>query len=148
MKRAFGGIAAFVLVVFALIYLPFFHYTEPTQVGIVRNLVTGDLKLDTPGWNVTAPWVSAAKIDTRPMRVCITSAGRGFNCRLVEFQPEAYREFVATEGFYYYWWANRISFNFGYDDEYRGVKDLLRGYAYSVKQYPFVRTVRQYNEGE
>ena len=127
-------------------YLSCAHYSEPTQVGIVRNWVTGELKLDTPGWNVTAPWVSVAKIDTRPLRVCVTTAGRGFNCMLVEFEPSKFREFVATEGFYYYWLANRISFNFGYDEEYRGVKDILRGYAYSVKKYPFIKILKTYED--
>lgn len=131
-----------------LAYLLFFHYTEPTEVGIVRNWVSGGVRLDTPGWNITGLWVTVAKVDTRPMRVCVTSAGRGFNCRLVEFRPEGYQEFVAAEGFYYYWWANRISLNFGYDEEYRGVRDLLRGHAYGVRQYSFVKILREYQEGQ
>lgn len=131
-----------------LFYLGFLHYSEQGQVGIMRNRVTGELRLDHPGWNFSVPWVSVAKVDARPMRVCITTAGRGFNCRLVKFEPEAYREFVGVEGFYYYWWANRFSFNLGYDEEYRGVKDLLRGYAYGVKRYPFVVVIRDYEEGQ
>lgn len=146
MNRRTVSLGISVLVTLLLMYFLFCHYTEPTQVGIVRNWVTGELKLDTPGWNVTAPWVTVAKIDTRPIRVCVTSAGRGFSCKLVEFQSEAYREFVEAEGLYYYWWANRLSFNFGYDDEYRGVRDLLRGYAYSVRQYPFVKVLREYQD--
>lgn len=130
-----------------LFYLLFLHYADQTQVGVVRNWVTGEVRLDTPGWNLTSPWITVAKVDTRPMRVCVTSAGRGFNCRLVQFQPEQFRSFVETEGFYYYWWANRVSFNFGYDDEYRGMRDLLRGYSYSVRLYPFVKVLREYQEG-
>ena len=49
---------------------------------------------------------------------------------LVSFDPNGWREFVNNEGFYYYWWSNRISFNMGYDDEYRGMKDLIRGYSF------------------
>lgn len=129
-------------------YLAFLHYAEPTQVGIVRNWVSGELRIDTPGWNFTLPWVSVAKIDVRPMRVCVTTAGRGFNCKLVQFEPSKYREFVGVEGFHYYWWANRISINTGYDEEYRGVKDLLRGYAYSTKHYPFVTVLRDFEESQ
>ena len=136
--------AAISLVAIMVPYLALFHYSEPTQVGVMRNWITGQLKLDTPGWNITPPWVSVAKIDTRPMRVCVTSAGRGFSCKLVEFVPSEYQMFVQVEGFYYYWWANRLSFNGGYDEEYRGAKDLLRGYSYSVKQYPFVRVLQDY----
>ena len=110
-------------------YLMCLHYTEVGQVGIMRNVVTGDMTLDSPGWNVSPPWVLVSKVDTRPMRVCVTSAGRGFNCKLVQFIPAEFEEFVAVEGFRYWWWANRLSFNWGYDEEYRGMRDLMRGYA-------------------
>ncbi len=32
----------------------------------------------------------------------------------------------------------------GYDEEYRGVKDLMRGYTYSAKKYPFVEIIQEY----
>ena len=143
-----GILVTTIALLFGAFYFPFVHYTEPTEIGISRNWISGELHLDTPGWNITAPWVTVAKVDVPPLRICVTTAGRGFSCKLVQFKPEAFKAFVAVEGFYYYWWANRISFNFGYDDEYRGMKDLLRGYAYGVKQYPFVTTLRNYNEGE
>lgn len=148
MTRSATAAIGVILSVVGVVYLAFFHYSEPTQVGIARNWITGELRLDTPGWNTTPPWVSVAKIDKRPIRVCVTTAGRGFNCKLVQFEPSAYKELVTVEGFYYYWWYNRFSFNWGYDEEYRGVKDILRGYAYSVKQYPFVLTLRDYRFGE
>lgn len=129
-----------------LCYLFCVHYSGITQVGIMRNVATGELELDHPGWNLSAPWVQVAKVDTRPVRVCVTTAGRGFNCKLVEFVPGEFKKFVEIEGLYYYWWANRFSINFGYDEEYRGMKDLLRGYAYSVKKYSFVRVLRDYEE--
>lgn len=133
------------LAVLGCLYLAFVHHTEAYQVGIVWNRFTGELRLDTEnGFQLTAPWVMVSRIDTRPTRVCITSASRGFNCRLVRFEPSASAEFVATQGFHYYWWANRISFNMGYDEEYRGMRDLLRGYAFSSKQYPFVTILEQY----
>ena len=146
MTRFRAVIGGMFLSVAFLVYLAFFHYSEPTQVGVVRNWITGEVRLDTSGWNITPLWVSVAKIDKRPMRVCVTTAGRGFNCKLVQFEPSAYKEFVTVEGFYYYWWANRVSVNFGYNEEYRGVSDLLRGYAYSVKKYPFITIVRDYVE--
>lgn len=136
------------LLVLFLFYLFCLHFTEPTEIGIMRNEFTGEVTRDKAGWNLTVPWVRVAKMDTRPMRVCITSTTRGYNCRLVEFVPEAYQEFVRTEGFRYYWFANRFSFNWGYSEEYRGVKDILRGYGYSAKPYSFVRVIREYEEGE
>lgn len=114
------------------------NYTAFNEVGIAWNRVTGTLWIQAPGVHFTWPWVAVSAIDTRPVRVCVTSAGKGFSCKLVRFIPGAYREFVATEGHYYYWFANRISFNFGYSEEYRGMKDLMRGYAYGSKVYAFI----------
>ena len=128
-----------------LFYLAFVNYTEAYEVGMARNFVTGELVLqDHGGFHITAPWVQVSRIDTRPVRVCITSDTRAFNCKLVQFEPSAYKEFVAVQGFQYYWLANRISFNFGYAEEYRGMKDILRGYAFGVQKYPFVTILRDY----
>jgi hypothetical protein len=141
-------LALFLGVAFAA-YLALFHYTDLHQVAIARNWITGEMWLDdTPGPDLTLPWVKVARIDKRPMRVCITSAARAYNCKLVQFDPSAYKEFAATQGFGYYWLANRISINFGYDEEYRGVKDILRGYAFSGKEYPFLRVLREYQGSE
>lgn len=125
-------------------YLALFNYVELNHVGIARNIITGKVYLQQPGMYITAPWVMVSRIDTRPTRVCITTSGRGYNCKLVQFNPAHYQEFVAVEGFRYYWWANRISFNWGYDEEYRGMKDLLRGHAYGTKKYPFIIILEEY----
>ena len=142
-------IAGTICSLFGLFYLVFVNHLEAYQIGITRNWATGEVTIqnlgkDTGGFYFTAPWVQVARIDTRPMRVCITSATRAFSCKLVEFEPSAYKEFVAVQGWQYYWWANRISFNFGYAEEYRGVKDILRGYAYSVKRYRFLKISEEY----
>lgn len=137
-------VALIVFVTLGGSYLACINYLEPTQVGVAWNWTSGELWLqDRGGFYVTPPWVMVSRIDTRPARVCVTSASRAFNCKLVQFNPSAYREFVAIEGFRYYWWANRVSFNFGYREEYRGVRDILRGYAYSVKRYSFVTILKE-----
>jgi hypothetical protein len=141
----FIGVGILFLVI-ASVYFPFMHHSEPTQLGIMRNPFTGEVKRDTPGWNFSVPWVRVAKLPTTPIRVCVTTTGRGFSCKLVQFVPEEYEVFVQTEGFRYYWWANRISYNQGYNEEYRGMKDILRGYAYSAKRYPFIKILRVYEE--
>lgn len=136
-KRIIASVLSVVGAVF-LFYLACLHHTEVAHVGIMRNWVTGETHPDTPGWHLSAPWIKVAKVDLRPMRVCVTTAGKGRNCLLAQFNPQDWKEFVETEGFYYYWWANRISYNSDYDEEYRGFKDLLRGYAYSTMKYRFV----------
>lgn len=134
------------LTVVLLFYLGFTNYTEPTEVGIARNMISGEMWLqEGGGWHITPPWVWVTCIDTRPMRVALMSAGRGYSAKLVQFKPGKWREFVATEGFRYYWWANRFSINLGYDEEYRGVRDIMRGYAYSAKPYPFIEVLAEYS---
>lgn len=128
-----------------LLYLAFVDYLEPTQAGIARNTVTGEMWLqDMAGWHLSAPWTRVARVDTRPMRVGVMSAGHGYSAKLVRFVPQHWQEFVATEGFHYYWWFNRFSFNAGYDEEYRGMKDIMRGYAYGAKKYPFIELLSEY----
>ncbi len=133
-----AGVIATILVI-----APFVHYTAANEIGITRNVVTGEIGRDHPGWNLSAPWVMAAHVDTRPMRVCVSSTAHAYNCRLAQFVPDFYQEFVEVEGFRYYWWANRLSFNLGYDEEYRGMRDVLRGYAYDIRPYAFVRVTNE-----
>lgn len=128
-----------------LIYMLFMNYNEPTEIGIARNLISGEMWIqEGGGLFVGLPWTWVARVDTRPVRVSVTSAGRGYSAKLVQFNTSAWREFVAVEGWRYYWLANRISFNFGYDEEHRGMKDILRGYAYGPKTYSFIVILEEY----
>lgn len=134
-----------ILLVPLLFYVFCTNYLDFHQVGIARNVVNGEMWLqDKGGWYVTPPWVFVSRIDTRPIRVVVSSSGRGYSAKLVQFQSEFYRDFVAVEGFRYYWWANRLSFNWGYDEEHRGMRDILRGYAYCSKRYPFIKVLEEY----
>lgn len=133
-----------VLLVYVL-YASFITHNEPTQIGIARNLITGEMwSQDDGGYFFSAPWTWVARIDTRPVRVAVTSGGHGYSGRLVQFDKNYWKEFVEIEGWRYWWWSNRISINFGYDEEYRGMRDILRGYAYSPKHYPFVVILEEY----
>lgn len=136
-------------VLFFLVLLVFYfsclNYVDWHEVGIVRNRVTGNLWLQTHGgWYLTAPWVSVARIDTRPMRVSVPSAGHGYSSKLIQFDPVGWREFIQVEGFHYYWWANRFSLNLGYNEEYRGMRDIMRGHAYGTKKYSFIKVLTEY----
>jgi hypothetical protein len=136
-----AGITSLVL----CFYFLFINYTEPTELGIARNSISGEIWIqERGGWHLTSPFVLVSVLDMRPMRVAVLSAGHGYCAKLAQFDKTYWREFIATEGFRYYWFANRISFNFGYDEEYRGQKDLMRGYAFSVKKYPFIKIITEY----
>lgn len=133
------------LVTLLLIYLLTIHRTDINHVAITRNYLSGEIKLDsTAGYSLTYPWVQVVKIDIRPIRVCIPSTNRNINCRLVQFNSKHWKEFVRIEGVRYYWFDNRISFNSGYNDEYRGFKDLIRGYSFDNNdQYKFVKIIEE-----
>jgi len=147
--RQLLAVGAAIVAALGLFWLTCIHFTEAYQMGIRWNRFTGELSCDNAaGFHLSAPWIAVSRIDTRPMRVGVTTAGRGFSYKLVQFQPGAWREFVATEGFRYWWFANRFSYNSGYAEEYRGMRDILRGYAYGAKQYPFVKVLRDFREGE
>ena len=138
-----GGVVLLALMVLKLATV---NYLEPTEIGLEWNMVTGQADIqDRAGWHLRAPWVLLSEIDGRPQRVCLTSSAHAAqNCRLVEFVSGEYRAFIATEGFRFYWWSNRFSVNFGYSEEYRGMRDVLRGYAFSAEHYPFVRVLKEY----
>lgn len=144
MKKRVIFAATSLLFILGLFYILFLHHSEPTQASISLNYLNGELKLvPKAGWNISAPWVLVVKIDTRPMRVCVTSSGRGIDCKLIQFDSKAYQEFIEVEGFRYYWWANRLSFNFGYKEEYRGLRDILRGHAFGTKKYSFITKISE-----
>ena len=145
MKRRLS-IGACVLTVPFTLWLAFVNHIEAYEVGLAWNFASGELIIqDDGGYYFTSPWTLVARIDTRPQRVCITSASEAaFNCKLAQFVPEYWEEFIAAEGWRYYWLDNRISFNFGHKEEYRGFRNILRGYAYSASQYPFVTVLRDF----
>ena len=136
-----------VLVASAMFYFCFLNYTEPTQVGIARNWFTGKMWLqEGGGWHLSLPWTWIARVDTRPIRVSVPSSGHGYSAKLVQFEPKAWEDFIYVEGWRYYWWSNRFSFNFGYEEEHRGMKDILRGHAYGTKKYSFITILSEYDK--
>lgn len=121
-------------------YLMFVNVVKTHEVILGRNYFTGHTFIDSvTGIKLNAPWVFVNNIDTRPHRVCVTSASRNFNCKLVSFDKSGWEEFIDLEGFYYFWWANRISFNMGHDQEYRGINNLLRGYSFDETPRNFIK---------
>ena len=140
------SIAGITVSVLLLLRVACFNHLENFEVGLTWNIFSGDTVLqERSGWHIRAPWVFVTTLDTRPTRVCITSAAHAsVNCRLVRFVPEEYQSFISIEGFKFFWWSNRFSINFGYREEYRGFKDVLRGYAYSNEEYPFVEIIETY----
>jgi len=114
-----------------IFWIFFIHKLTITEFGFTRNIFTNELNIDTvAGIKITAPWIQVSVVDKSPIRVCIDCDCRNINCRLISFNTKNWREFSLKEGFKYYWWANRLSFNSGNKEEYRGFKNILRGYAF------------------
>lgn len=125
-------------------WLTCFHWTSYTEVGIRRNIITGEMSLDDrPGPELTWPWVCVSVIDTRPRRLCIECGCRNMTCGLVEFNPAGWREFVRTEGFGYYWLTNRLSYNPAASREYRGMDYILMGYAFDTVPRKFINIIQR-----
>ena len=142
MKKKIIYLSVSVLILF-LSYIAFFHFTENYEFGITYNLFTGETKPDGhPGFHLSAPWILVAKADTRPQKVSIVSASRNLNCRLVQFDTTQWRELIRIEGFRYYWWYNRISFNSG-QETFRGFRNLLLGHSYGVTRGKFVKILQE-----
>ncbi len=121
------------------LYMSCFHWTGVHEIGIRRNMFTGEISLDSvAGPELSWPWVQVSLIDVRPQRLCIECGCKTINCRLVSFNPEGWREFTVREGFRYWWWANRFSFNTGAEREYRGMDWIMRGYGFDSADLPFV----------
>jgi hypothetical protein len=136
----------FFLVIF---YVPFVHYTDTYETAIMHNKITGEIIIDEEaGFNITPFWVFVSSVDMRPQRVCVTTTAKIVNCKLAKFVSKNLKELVSREGFHYYWLSNRFSFNLGYDTEYRGMVDLLRGYAFSGGNYSFIKVVDEVDESK
>jgi hypothetical protein len=122
-----------------ILYIACINHVEPTEIGIRYNIFTAKIDIQPKkGWNITPPWILISNIDLRPIKVSVSSAGKGVSSKLIQFNPAGWEEFVKLEGFYYYWWYNRMSINCGYNEEHKGMKDILRGYAYSRNTYSFI----------
>jgi hypothetical protein len=67
------------------------------------------------------------------------------NCRLVQFQTDEWREVIKFEGFRYYWFYNRFSFNSG-QETYRGFKNLMLGHAYGQNKCSCVKILQEIGE--
>ncbi len=127
-----------------IFYVGFVNHIEPNQIGLARNHASGETWVQTASWHLTPPWVWVSRVESNPIRVGVPTAGRGFSAKLVRFLPEKADDFLNREGWRYYWWDNRISFNFGHADEYRGFRNIILGYAYAKDPHSFLEVIEEY----
>lgn len=127
-----------------LFWLFFIHYNNTHHVSVARNFFTGEMKMDSSaGIKFSAPWIQVIKFDKRPFKVCIDCSCANVNCKLIAFEPAGWHDFLQREGFKYFWFKNRISFNSGQSIQYRGIRHVLRGYSFDNKKYSFIKELDQ-----
>lgn len=108
-----------------LFYTAFLNHVAINEVGIAYNSVGGKIWVKShPGWYLTAPTVEVATISTLPTKVTIPSEAKVINTKIVRFNPDGIDEFIRLQGFSYF------------SDQ--GVENVLMGYAFSGKKYPFL----------
>ena len=96
------------------------------------------------GINFSYPWVQSTKIDLRPTKYCLDCSCSNMNCYLAYFDESGLEDFISKEGWSYYWWRNRISFNLGHKNEWRGWENILRGYVLdSENKYKFIKIKKE-----
>lgn len=122
-----------------ILYMLFFNIVRIHECTLNYNFFSGEVVLDTvPGIKIKSPWVLVSNIDTRPIRVCIDCSCNNVTCELVRFNPNGYKSFLEKEGWSYYWFRNRLSFNSGNNMEWRGMNNIIRGYSFDEKSYEFI----------
>ena len=132
-------------VIGAMFYYFFcFNSLDNYEISINRNYISGQVVIDTtPGYKTSSPFTQVVRIDTRPMRLCIPSGSKNLTCKLVQFKKENCMDFIKTEGIWYYWLKNRLSFNSGHREEYRGFRDLMLGYTFDKQDWPFIKILTE-----
>ena len=101
MRPRLSIVAVSLAAMLGILLLGTVNYLEPIEVGLTWNPLTGERGLQSrAGWHLTPPWVMESTVNTSPERLCLTSAAHSaVNCRLVQFVPEHYRDFLEVEGF-------------------------------------------------
>ncbi len=133
--------------VLILMFLTTVNKVNSHEIGLAWDRISGNCWIQSPGIHISSPFVLVSNIDIRTTRVCVESSTRSGACKLVQFDRRYVGDFYDLEGFRYYWFDNRFSFNFGYKEEYRGFRDILRGYAFAPNRatdYKFIKILEEY----
>ena len=121
---------AFFFSLFFFLYLPFLNHVDINELGIAYDSLTGTVTLQQePGWYSTSPFVRVAYINTLPIRVIIPSNAAVINQKVVRFKEEGIDDFIRLQGFSY-------SLN-------SSLSNILLGYAYSGKTWPFLEVMQE-----
>lgn len=111
------------------------------EIGIKYNSWTGEIALQHTGWHVTGPQVQVANVSLLPTQVCLNSGARLLNCKLIRFNENGVQDFIHEQGFHYY--GNVTSNTYSCASACTGMPNILKGYAYSGKQWAFLEILEE-----
>jgi len=107
-----------------------FNHVHINEIGVAYNAMNGKVTIqDNPGWYMTNPFVAVVNISTVPHQVSIPSGAVVINTKIVRFKKEGVEEFIRLQGFSY-------SLSSSLDN-------ILMGYAFSGKEYPFLEVMQE-----
>ena len=118
------------------------NHVSNQAIGIAQNVSTGEVTVMKSGWHVTGPQVQVASVSTLPTQVCLNSGARLLNCKLVRFKEVGVQDFVREQGFHYYG-GTALSQQNGCLSGCTGMANILKGYAYSGKSWPFLEILEE-----
>jgi len=128
-------IPAAIIVLLLGYWILFLNHVDVNEVGIAYDSWDGTVTIqDKPGWYFTGITVKVVTISTLPIRVEVPSTARVINAKIVKFRPEGVREYIALQGFDYSLGQN--------------TSNILMGYAFSGKQYPFLEVLQDSDTAE
>lgn len=109
------------------------NHLDINEIGVAYNSLDGKItEQEVPGWYVTHPFVKVAYISTLPRRVEIPSSARVIVAKIVRFNPKGLDEYIRLQGF-------------GYDLN-SSLDNVLLGYSFSGKDYPFLEVMQDVSQ--
>ncbi len=138
MGKFFGGLGI-ALVGLLGFYIMCMNHIGIRHIGIAYDSWEGTVSIQQAGWHRTGPQVQVAEVSLLPTRVCMNGGVRQLNCRLVRFKAEGIQSFIAEQGFHYY--NDHAHESDG--SHISGMALILKGYAYSGKDWPFLEVIEE-----
>lgn len=113
-----------------LYYLLCLNHVSLNDVGVAYNSLDGTMTIqERPGWYRTSPFTLVADLSILPQRVSIPSEAVVINTKVVKLRPEGVPELIHRQGFSYMLDSS--------------LNNILIGYAFSGKEYPFLEIVQE-----
>lgn len=124
------GLVVFGIIAGAICYITCLNHVAINEVGVAYNSMDGSITIQSnSGWYVTSPMVKVVTFSTLPIVVHIPSEAKVINTKIVRLNLQGLPQFIRLQGFSYTMGQN--------------MENILMGYAFSGKQYPFLDILQE-----